>query len=99
VNDEVREEEVLACIVLKGGGGDRDAAESIFRFCNERLAYFKAPGWIWFTNALPTTGTQKIQKHMIFPSTSDPRTSEGMIDLRELKRRVQTNESARSRAQ
>jgi len=97
VKDEVREEEVLACIVLKAGRGDRDAAEDIFRFCNERLAYFKAPGWIWFTDALPTTGTQKIQKHMIFPSTTDPRTLGGMIDLRELKRRVRTNEPARSR--
>jgi crotonobetaine/carnitine-CoA ligase len=90
VKDEVREEEVLACIVLKAGPTDREAAENIFRFCNERLAYFKAPGWIWFTDALPTTGTQKIQKHMIFPASSDPRAIDGMIDLREHKRRVQT---------
>jgi crotonobetaine/carnitine-CoA ligase len=96
VKDEVREEEVLACIVLKSGPGGRGAAEDIVRFCNERLAYFKAPGWIWFTDALPTTGTQKIQKHLIFPLTTDPRTMNGMIDLRELKRRVQTDAPARS---
>jgi crotonobetaine/carnitine-CoA ligase len=88
VKDEIREEEVLACIVLKDGGGGREAAESIFRFCADRLAYFKAPAWIWFTDTLPTTGTQKIQKHAIFPSATDPRTCEGMIDLRELKRRA-----------
>jgi len=99
VKDEVREEEVLACVVLKSGRGDRDAAEDIFRFCNEHLAYFKPPGWIWFTDALPTTGTQKIQKHMIFPSTTDPRTLARMIDLRELKRRVQTDAPAHSRGQ
>jgi crotonobetaine/carnitine-CoA ligase len=87
VKDEMREEEVLACIVPKGGAGDRDTAESIFRFCHERLAYYKAPGWIWFTDTLPTTGTQKIQKHAIFPSAADPRTVAGMIDLREHKRR------------
>jgi crotonobetaine/carnitine-CoA ligase len=87
VKDDVREEEVLACIVPKAGRGDRRAAEDIFRFCNERLAYFKAPGWIWFTEALPTTGTQKIQKHMIFPPGADPRALDGMIDLRDLKRR------------
>lgn len=90
VKDEVREEEVLACIVLKTGRGDRDTAQGIFGFCNERLAYFKAPGWIWFTDALPVTGTQKIQKHMIFPSASDPRAIEGMIDLRERKRHART---------
>lgn len=99
VKDEVREEEVLACIVLKAGPGGRDAAEDIVRFCNERLAYFKAPGWIWFTDALPTTGTQKIQKHMIFPSTTDPRIMNGMIDLRELKRRVHADAPAYFRGQ
>jgi acyl-CoA synthetase (AMP-forming)/AMP-acid ligase II len=87
VHDEVREEEVLACIVPKSGPGDRALAEDIFRFCHERAAYYKAPGWIWFTQALPTTGTQKIQKHTIFPSATDPRTQPGMIDLRALKRR------------
>ena len=87
VADEVREEEVLACIVLKSGSGDRQAAEDIFVFCNERLAYFKPPGWIWFARELPTTGTQKIQKHTIFPAGGDPRATPGMIDLRQLKRR------------
>ena len=51
VTDEVREEEVLACVVLKSGKGDHEAAESIFNFCSERLAYFKAPGWIWFADS------------------------------------------------
>jgi crotonobetaine/carnitine-CoA ligase len=87
VKDEVREEEVLACIVLKVGTGDRATAEDIFRFANERLAYYKPPGWIYFTRELPTTGTQKIQKHTIFPGIADPRTVPGMIDLRHLKRR------------
>ncbi len=87
VKDEIREEEVLACIVLKTGPGDRAKAEDIFAFCNARLAYYKPPGWIWFARELPTTGTQKIQKHTIFPSASDPREVPGMIDLRALKRR------------
>ncbi|MEZ5852285.1 MAG: AMP-binding protein [Hyphomicrobiaceae bacterium] len=89
VKDEIREEEVLACIVLKAGAGtgDRAKAEDIFAFCNARLAYYKPPGWIWFARELPTTGTQKIQKHTIFPTASDPRAVAGMIDLRALKRR------------
>ena len=87
VKDEVREEEVLACIVTRSGASGTDTAEAIFRFCNERLAYYKAPGWICFAESLPTTGTQKIQKHVLFPDQSDPRHAPGMIDLRSKKRR------------
>lgn len=88
VKDEVREEEVLACVVLAQPQEHAGAARALFDFCNERLAYYKPPGWFWFTDKLPTTGTQKIQKHEIFPAGSDPRQLEGMIDLRALKRRA-----------
>ncbi len=87
VKDEVREEEVLACVVTRSDASGREAAEDLFRLCNQRLAYFKAPGWVWFADSLPTTGTQKLQKHMIFPDHTDPREAPGMIDLRHLKRR------------
>jgi crotonobetaine/carnitine-CoA ligase len=87
VPDEVREEEVLACIVTRSGSRDLVMARTIFAFCNERLAYYKAPGWIHFMDSLPTTGTQKIQKHVIFPGGEDPRRTAGIIDLRALKRR------------
>jgi crotonobetaine/carnitine-CoA ligase len=85
--DDLREEEVLACVVLKSGPGDRDTAVNIFEFCHQRLAYYKAPGWIWFAQSLPTTGTQKVQKHAIFPPGIDPRTLPEVIDLRDLKKR------------
>ncbi len=85
--DDVREEEVLACVVLKAGIGDRETAVGLFNFCHQRLAYYKAPGWLWFTDTLPTTGTQKIQKHTIFAPHVDPRTLPGMFDLRALKKR------------
>jgi crotonobetaine/carnitine-CoA ligase len=62
-------------------------AEMLFDHCHARLAYFKAPGWIYFTDTLPTTGTQKIQKHQIFPAGTDPRALPGMFDLRERKKR------------
>lgn len=87
VKDELREEEVLACVVTRSGAQSAEVAEALFAFCLERLAYFKAPGWIWFATALPTTGTQKIQKHVIFPGGADPRAQPGMIDLRARKRR------------
>jgi acyl-CoA synthetase (AMP-forming)/AMP-acid ligase II len=87
--DEVREEEVLACIVLKDGPAADPAATAqvLFDHCNTHLAYYKAPGWMWLTDAIPTTATQKIQKHQIFEPGVDPRTLPGMIDLRILKKR------------
>jgi acyl-CoA synthetase (AMP-forming)/AMP-acid ligase II len=87
VKDELREEEVLACVVLKRQMAVTDAADNLFRYCYERLAYFKAPGWIHILEALPTAGTQKIQKHAIYPGGVDPRTVSGIVDLRALKRR------------
>jgi acyl-CoA synthetase (AMP-forming)/AMP-acid ligase II len=87
VKDELREEEVLACVVLKGSASIADAAERLFQHCYERMAYYKAPGWIHFLDSLPTTGTQKIQKHTIYPGGIDPRTAAGMVDLRAHKKR------------
>lgn len=89
VRDEIREEEVLACVVLKNrAAADANAiARTLFDHCNANLAYYKAPGWLWLTDSIPTTATQKIQKHQIFEPDIDPRTLPGMIDLRALKKR------------
>ncbi len=91
VPDEVREEEVMACIVLNQRCADAVArqqmARTLFDFCHANLAYFKAPGYVWFTDEIPTTGTHKVQKHAIFPKDCDPRQLPGMIDLCPLKKR------------
>ena len=88
VPDEVREEEVLACIVpMPGHPADEARAHALFDWCFERLAYYKAPGWLLFVDVLPTTGTQKVQKHQLFASDEDPREREGIHDFRLLKRR------------
>jgi len=88
VPDEVREEEIMACLVpMPGIAPDAALADRIFEWCLERLAYFKAPGWILFVPALPTTGTQKVQKTQIFPRGEDPRRRAGVLDLRERKRK------------
>jgi crotonobetaine/carnitine-CoA ligase len=88
VSDEIREEEVMACVVpLAGVPADRALADRLFDWCHERLAYFKAPGWVLFVPSLPTTGTQKVQKTRIFPHGEDPRRRSGVIDLRERKKR------------
>lgn len=88
VKDEVREEEVFACIVPMPGVAPTAAlADAIFAWANARLAYYKPPGWILFLDTLPTTGTQKIQKTHIFPPDDDPRQQPGVLDLRAKKRR------------
>jgi crotonobetaine/carnitine-CoA ligase len=88
VPDEVREEEVMACVVpMPGVPADRALAERLQAWCLERLAYFKAPGWVLFLDRLPTTGTQKVQKTQIFPRGEDPRHRPDAIDLREGKKR------------
>ena len=88
VPDEIREEEVMACIVpMPGVTADRFLAETLAGHCRSRLAYFKAPGWILFLTTLPTTGTQKVQKTQIFPRGEDPRQRPDAIDLRALKKR------------
>jgi len=38
-------------------------------------------------DSLPTTGTQKIQKHTIYAAGTDPRSIVGIIDLRARKKR------------
>jgi acyl-CoA synthetase (AMP-forming)/AMP-acid ligase II len=63
VPDKVRGEEVIACITLKPGhAADRATAESIVAWCLERLAYYKAPGYVAFDAPLPLTPTLKIQR-------------------------------------
>jgi hypothetical protein len=64
-----------------------EAASALFEHCFKRLACYKAPGWIHVLSTLPTTGTQKIQKHNIYPGGTDPRAAPGIIDLRARKRR------------
>jgi crotonobetaine/carnitine-CoA ligase len=89
VADELREEEVMACVVpMPGHAGDLALAEALAAWCAERLAYYKAPGWVVFLDALPTTGTQKVQKTAIFPRGEDPRQRPGALDLRARKRRA-----------
>lgn len=86
--DDVREQEVLACIVpMPGVVADASLADELFAWANARLAYFKTPGWMLFLDALPTTGTQKIQKQLIFSGGEDPRQRAGIFDLRRKKRR------------
>ncbi|MGH7068507.1 MAG: AMP-binding enzyme, partial [Acetobacteraceae bacterium] len=87
VPDELREEEVMACIVPASMD---DAGEALAReltaWCMARIAYFKVPGWYLFVENLPTGSSQKFVKIKLFSPGSDPRTQPGVIDLRSLKK-------------
>lgn len=87
VPDALREEEVMACIVVQDGT-DAGAmlAQELFSFCLERLAYFKVPGWWLFKDALPLTTSQRVHKIQIFAAGTDPRDQPGVIDFRSLKK-------------
>ena len=83
--DSVRDEEVMACVVLNSGASaSRDTALSIQDWCLERLAYFKAPGHVAFLPELPVTSTNKVQKARLADFAINPSNS---FDLRDRKRR------------
>lgn len=84
--DDIREEEVLAAVVLSDESArDEATAKSLFDAAFAQMAYYKPPGWILFVDALPVTGTQKVVKHKIFAQGVDPR--DGAFDFRALKKR------------
>ena len=87
VPDELREEEVMACVVpAPGVPVNRSTAEALQDLCLERLAYYKAPGYLLFVDTLPVTGTQKVRKVGLFPPGADPRAAADCLDLRARKR-------------
>ena len=88
VKDDIREEEVMACVVLEDGKNkSKEAAEILFNHAIEKMAYFKAPGYILFMDDLPVTGTQKVVKHKIFEPEIDPRNLTGVFNFTHLKKR------------
>ena len=87
VPDPVRDEEVMACVVLKEQAKSRETAVSIQDWCLERLSYFKAPGHVAFLDTLPTTATNKVQKAKLADFAVKAADS---FDLRERKKRTAT---------
>jgi acyl-CoA synthetase (AMP-forming)/AMP-acid ligase II len=86
--DDVRGEEVLACIVPRAPVADAaTTAAAIVRAALADLSYFKVPGWVVFMESLPLTASQKVArgalKAMVPSLLGDP----GCVDTRALKRR------------
>ena len=89
VPDELRDEEVFACVVpARQIETNETIARDIFNHCYARLAYYKVPGWLLFVESLPVTGTQKVLKHKIFSDEVDPRNQPGVWDFRRFKKRT-----------
>ncbi|MDA0824010.1 MAG: AMP-binding protein [Proteobacteria bacterium] len=66
VPDEIRGDEVMACIVLNAGYLPTEAtAVALFEHCLAGLAYFKTPGYVLFLDSLPLTATQKPKRNEI----------------------------------
>jgi len=85
--DELRGEEVMAFVVV-GAGVPRDAtaAAKVSAWCLQQLAYYKAPGWVAFRDALPLTATQKVRKAELRPLTDDLAALADCFDMRNRKR-------------
>jgi acyl-CoA synthetase (AMP-forming)/AMP-acid ligase II len=93
VPDELRGDEVMACVVARGALSRADhaaLARELAEFCLQRLAYFKAPGYVAFCDGLPLTPTEKIQRAKLKELASSLHGEERSIDLRALKKPVQT---------
>ncbi len=87
VPDPTRDEEVMACVVPRPGAArDEETARDLVRWCLDRLAYYKAPGWVLFLDALPVTATNKVKKTSIAEMGGDPRERPGAFDLRGMKK-------------
>jgi acyl-CoA synthetase (AMP-forming)/AMP-acid ligase II len=95
--DPVRGDEVLACIVLRQAADlppPEQIAHSIVRHALHRLAYFKAPGYVAFVDALPLTVSQKIQRSELRELVRTLPGTLNCIDTRELKRRRKRRDPA-----
>lgn len=88
--DTVRGDEVLACIVLHENastGSPSTLAASIVAHALEQLAYYKAPGYVAFVEALPLTASQKIQRSQLRELAHALPGKSHCLDMRALKKR------------
>jgi crotonobetaine/carnitine-CoA ligase len=98
VEDEMHDEEIMACVVLMNGVAcTRETALDIQRALVGQLSAAKLPAWMAFREELPVTGTQKVQKGELFQTDQDPRRAPGSFDLRVEKRELRLFERTPAR--
>jgi len=91
VPDEIRGDEVMACVVPRGVVTEPERegyARELVQFCLGRLAYFKAPGYVALCERLPLTPTEKIQRAQLKELGRGLLASAACVDLRSLKKRT-----------
>ena len=69
VPDAIRDEAIVACIILNPGETCED--KEIITFCAEKLAKFKVPSFVKFFDDFPRTSIGKIQKNIIKKQETD----------------------------
>jgi acyl-CoA synthetase (AMP-forming)/AMP-acid ligase II len=88
VPDDVRGEEVLACIVPRAAITDAaDTATDIVRTALQDLSYYKVPGWVAFVETLPLTASQKVARGELKSVAQHLVQQKRCVDTRGLKRR------------
>lgn len=90
VPDEVRGDEVMACVITRDPIPAEElarTAQSIVEYCLSRLAYYKAPGYVVFVDELPLTSSQKIQRGELKTFAHRLMADARCIDTRGLKKR------------
>ena len=74
VPDDLRGEEVKACIVLKEGSAPSpELLDGLISHCQRHLAPFKVPRYFSFHDGFPRTASMKIAKQPLRGEGSDPR--------------------------
>ena len=92
VPDPIRGDEVMALVVQKpapnlDADSEASLAQAIVAHCRQRLAYYKAPGYVAFCERLPLTATEKVQRTDL-KALAQARLAAGTcVDTRDLKRR------------
>lgn len=90
--DTLRGDEVVACVVARHAPANANAAEQTAReivtWCLERLAYYKAPGYVAFVPQVPLTSTNKIQRGELKQLAASVVSNAACVDTRAMKKRA-----------
>ncbi len=86
VPDEVRGDEVFACLRVSGDRSEA-AAREIVDWALTQVAYYKVPGYVAFVDALPLTATNKIQRGALKALAAELLSDPATVDTRKMKRR------------
>ena len=85
--DPVRGDEVAALVVCDDAGEPEQVASDIVRWALGQMAYYKAPGWLGFVDALPRTPTEKILRAALKTVVAEKMDRGELHDTRAFKKR------------